>query len=48
GEPPLCSSDCRARFEAQRVKGAKWHSIFNIILILMMVWFLFLLLTSSW
>ncbi|RLF16525.1 MAG: hypothetical protein DRJ97_00535 [Thermoprotei archaeon] len=47
GEPPLCSSDCRARFEAQRARGAKWQSMFNVLLIIMLLWLFIALLLPA-
>jgi predicted nucleic acid-binding Zn ribbon protein len=39
-EPPLCSMDCRAKYEGQRARAARWQSLFNIVLILMLLWLL--------
>jgi len=47
GEPPLCSSDCRAKFEAQRARSAKWQSMFNVMLIIMMIWVLIAILLPA-
>ncbi|MEM4700143.1 MAG: DUF2116 family Zn-ribbon domain-containing protein [Candidatus Nezhaarchaeales archaeon] len=47
GEPPLCSIDCRAKFEAQRAKVARWQWLFNAMLIFILLWFLTSLIMSS-
>ncbi len=47
GEPPLCSADCRAKYEAQKARASRWQSMFNAMLVLMLLWLLFAFLLST-
>lgn len=40
GEPPLCSADCRTKYEAQRARVAKWQWLLNAMLMFILLWFL--------